>query len=100
VLGVVGKQRGGEVEHLVDARVGDAVEDGTVLASCVDESAPAQAGQVVGDLGLRFSEPRDQVANPELTFRAQRLEDTDAERVTQATEQALAERPPPLQPAR
>jgi pyruvate/2-oxoglutarate dehydrogenase complex dihydrolipoamide dehydrogenase (E3) component len=54
VLGVVLQQTPRKLNDLVDARVGDAVVDGPVLAAVLDEAAPAQAGQVIRDLGLRF----------------------------------------------
>ena len=71
MLGVVVEQRVGEVEHRDDARVGDPVVDGAVLAAGLDEAAPAQTGEMVGDLRLRLAEPLDQLTDRELALVAQ-----------------------------
>ena len=55
MLGVVLEQAARQLDHPEHARVGDPVVDGPVLAPALYESAPAQAGEVVGDLGLRFA---------------------------------------------
>ena len=86
MLGVVGEQRVREVDHLRDALVGDPVEHGAVLAPRLDEPAPAQAGEVVGDLRLRFAEPLDQFADRELALGPQQLEDPDPRGIAEAAE--------------
>jgi hypothetical protein len=63
MLGVVLQQRVGEVEHLEHALVGDAVVDRPVLAAAVDESTPAQAGEVGRDLGLWRPDQLDELAD-------------------------------------
>ena len=52
VLGVVGQERVAEFEQHQHALVGDEIEDGAMLTPRVDEAAPAQTGEVVGDAGL------------------------------------------------
>jgi hypothetical protein len=86
VLGVVVEQCLREVEHRLDARVGDPVEDDAVLAARLDEAAPAQAGEVIGDLRLRHAEPLDQLAYGKLARFAQLLEDAQPGRVPEAAE--------------
>src|SRR5919197_2867821 len=44
------------------------------------KAAPAQAGRVVGDLGLRLAEPFNEPANGELALGAEQLKDADAQR--------------------
>ena len=86
MVGVVVEQRLRKLEHLDHALVGDPVVDGAVLAAGLDEAAPAQAGEMVGDLRLRLPQPLDQGADRQLAFVAQQLEDADAGRVAEPTE--------------
>ena len=69
VFGVVGEERVGEVEHLVDARIRDAVQDGAVLAAGLDKSRTsagrpsgwrswAAAGRAVRRARQRRARPR------------------------------------------
>jgi hypothetical protein len=44
--------------------------DVRVPALALDKAAPAQAGEVVGDLGLRLAEPFDQLADRQLVVLA------------------------------
>ncbi len=75
MLLVVLEQRVRKLEHADDPLVGDAVVDGAVFAACVDEAAPAKAGEVVGDLRLRDPEPRDELSDRELALFSQQLQD-------------------------
>jgi hypothetical protein len=68
VLGVVLEQRVREAEHLEHPLVGDPVVDGAVLATAVDEAAPAQAGEVARNLRLRGADPLDQLADRALAL--------------------------------
>ena len=86
MLGVVGEQPLSELEQLEDSWVGDPVEDAPLLALGLDEAAPAQAGEVVGDLRLRYAEPLDELADGQLAFVAQQLEDADPGGVAEAAE--------------
>jgi hypothetical protein len=70
VFGVVGQQRVPEVEHPSDAFVADLVEDGAVLASCLDEAAPAQTGEVVRHLRLRDPQTLDELPDGQLALRS------------------------------
>jgi hypothetical protein len=53
VIGVAFEQGVSQLDHPRDPLVGDSVVDRAVLATSLDEAAPTQAGEVVGDLGLR-----------------------------------------------
>ncbi|HET8893585.1 MAG TPA: hypothetical protein VFM96_05770 [Gaiellaceae bacterium] len=86
VFGVIVEQRLCKVEHFDDALVSDPVEDGAVLAPRLDEAAPTQTGEMVGDLGLRLIEPLDQLTDRELTLVAEQLEDPDTGRVAETAE--------------
>jgi cytochrome c biogenesis protein CcdA len=57
-----------------------------VPAPRLDESAPAQTGEVVGDLQLRLAEALDQLADRQLAFRLQQLEDPKPDRVAESAE--------------
>ncbi len=59
--------------------------DAAELAAALDEAAPAQAGEVAGDLRLRNAEQLDQLAHRALVFR-QRFEDAKAGGVAEAAE--------------
>ena len=63
MLFVVVQQRAAELDHLEDARIGEAVVDGAVLSAGLDEAAPTQAGEVVGDLRLGLIEQGDELAD-------------------------------------
>ena len=78
VIGVVLQQRACETEQLGDALVGDPVVHGWVLAAGVDEAAPAQAGEMVGDLGLRLAELLDKLTDRQLVVLLEQLEDAHA----------------------
>src|SRR5215218_4115356 len=56
LVDMVVQQPLGQVQRRGDPLVGRAVVDDPVLAAGGDEPAPAQAGQVVGDRGLRLAE--------------------------------------------
>jgi hypothetical protein len=86
MLGVVGQQRPSEREELRDALIGEAVIDGRVVAACVHESAPAQAGQVVGHLRLGLGEAIDELAHRQLAVVTEQLEDANACRVAERAE--------------
>ncbi len=85
MLGVVGEQLVTELDDLPDSRIADAVVHDTVLATRVDEPAPAQTCEVVGHLRLRDAEGARQLADGVLTL-AEQLEDPDPRRVAQTPE--------------
>jgi alkylmercury lyase len=85
VVGVVLQERVGEIEHLEDALVGDAVVDRAVLAARVDEAAPAQAGEMRRDLRLGGGDELDQLPDGALAV-SERLENPNASRVAEAAE--------------
>ncbi len=70
-----------QVDHVLDAIVGDPVVDRPVLASGLDEAAPAQARQVIGDVRLGQADAVDQLADRQLLLRLQRFQDAQARRV-------------------
>jgi len=86
VLGVVVQKRLCKVEHLDDALVGDPVVDGAMLAAGLDEAAPAQTGEMVGDLRLWLAEPLHQLTDRELTLVAQQLENAHSGRIAEPAE--------------
>jgi hypothetical protein len=86
VLGVVVEQRVRKIEDLDDALVGDPVVNGAVLAAGLDEAAPAQTGEMGGDLRLRQSEPLDQLADRELNLVAEQLENAHSGRIAEPAE--------------
>ena len=63
MLGIVCEQGTPECQHLGHPLIGDAVIDSSVLTPREHESAPAQAGQVFGDLRLRKPESVGQLAD-------------------------------------
>jgi len=73
VLGVVREQRVREFEHFQHALVGDAVVDRAEVAARFDEAAPAQAGEVRGNLRLRRGDELDELADGALAV-SERLE--------------------------
>lgn len=75
-----------ELEDPDHAFVGDPVVDGAVLLACLDEAAPAQAGEVIGHLGLRDPEPFDELTDRELAVLLQQIQDPQPRRVAQAAE--------------
>jgi hypothetical protein len=75
-----------ELEHPDHTFVGDPVVDGPVLPASLDEATPAQAGEVIGHLGLRDPEPFGELTDRELTLLLQQLQDPQARRVAQAAE--------------
>lgn len=85
VLGVVGKQGAGQVEHLCDPPVGEAVANGALLAARGHKSAPAQAGQMRRDPRLAGADQLHDLADRELLV-ADELEDVQARGVTQRAE--------------
>jgi hypothetical protein len=58
MVGVVVQQAIGQLEHGRDPLVGQLVVDDPVLVAGGDKAAPAQAGQVVGHLGLGYGPGR------------------------------------------
>src|SRR6266852_4410286 len=86
MLGIVIQKRVRKVEHADHALVGDAVVDGAVLTSRLDEAAPAQTGEVVRDLRLWQAEPLDQLTNREFPLVTKQLENPDARLVAQPAE--------------
>lgn len=86
MLGVVREQRTCQVEHLSDALVGDPVVDDSVLPAGGDKAAPAQTGEVVGDLRLGEPEALHETPDRELALLAQQLEDAKPGRVAKAPE--------------
>ena len=72
MLGVVLEQGARERDHRLDALAGDAVVDGPELPAACDEAAPAQAGEVGGDLRLRGVDQLDELADGALAV-GQRL---------------------------
>src|SRR5215211_138275 len=85
VLGVVAEQSAPERDQLRDAPVGDAVVDRPILAAALDEAAPAQAAEVVGDLGLRFAKQLDELADRALPL-GQGLEDANTGGIAKGSE--------------
>ncbi len=75
MLGVVGKKRAGEVEHLLDPCISDPVVDRPAILPRGDETAPAKAREVVRDLRLRQRETVDEVTNAQLALVAEEFED-------------------------
>lgn len=86
MLDVVGQERVAEPKQLLDAFIRDRIEDDPVLASRPDETAPAQTGEMIGDVRLTEPGPLDQLADPKLTFLLQQLEDSEAIRVSERPE--------------
>jgi len=86
VLLVVGQERMGEIEQLLDPWVGDAVMDGAVLPARLHEAAPAKAGEVVGGVRLRDAEASDQLADGELSFPAEQMKETKPRRIAECAE--------------
>jgi hypothetical protein len=86
MLNVVGQERVTEPKKLLNAFVRDRVEDDPVLASRRNETAPAQTGEMIGDVRLTEPGPLDQLADPKLTFLLQQLEDSEAIRVPEGAE--------------
>ena len=86
MVGVVVQQPLGQVEHRGDPGVGQLVVDDPVLAAGGDEPAPAQAGQVVGDLGLGLAEPAGQVTGGQFSLGLEQPEDAQAGWVAQGAE--------------
>jgi hypothetical protein len=86
VLGVVLQQRAAERQQLRDSPVREPVVDARVLAAGLHETAPAQARQVIRDLGLRLAEPLDEIADRQLAVLPQQLEDAHPRRVAQPAE--------------
>lgn len=86
MVGVVGKESVGESEQFENPRVGDPVEHPPLAAFGCDEAAPAQAGEMVGDLGLWDREPLGELADGEFALAAEQLEDAQPGRVAEAAE--------------
>ena len=86
MLCVVVQQRVRQVDHPHDSLVGDPVVDDAMLAPCLDEAAPAQAGEMVRHLRLRRPEPIDQLSHRQLALVAQQLEDANARGVAEPAE--------------
>jgi len=86
VVLVVGQQRVGELEQLLHAWVRDAVVDGAVLPARLHEAAPAKAREVVGGVRLRDAEASDELADGELPFPAEQMEETQPRRIAERAE--------------
>src|SRR2546422_1025672 len=74
-------QRVREPEHLQHPLVRDPNEDDAMVASRLDEAAPAQTSEMVRDLRLRRPQSPRQLANGELTLVAKQLEDAQSRRL-------------------
>ena len=68
MFGVVVEQLTTELDHRGHPLVGEPVVHRSVLAPGDDEAAPAQAGEVIGHLWLRFSQERGQLADRALAL--------------------------------
>jgi hypothetical protein len=66
VLGVVGQECTAEPQHLQHPLIGNPVEDVRVAPFALDESAPAQTGQMVRHLRLGLPQLLDQLAHRQL----------------------------------
>ena len=86
MLLVVLEQRVREIEDPDHPLVGDPVVDGAVLPARVDKPAPAQTGEMVGDLRLCDPEPLDELADRQFALLLQQLEDVQPRRIAEAAE--------------
>jgi hypothetical protein len=85
VLRIVSQQPPSECDQLGHPPVGDPVVDRPVLPAALDEAAPAQAAEVVGDLWLWLVQQVDELADGALAL-GQGLEDANAGRIPEAAE--------------
>ncbi len=86
MVAVVSGQGPGGVEHVADSGIVKAVDDLASPALSLDESAPAQAGQVVRHPTLRCVYRLDQLRHGVRSLQ-QSLEDPQAGGVTQYSEE-------------
>jgi hypothetical protein len=84
VLGVVGKERVPEAERRLDPWIGDPVVVRAALPASLDETAPAETGEVVGDSRLRQAERLTEFSDAQLHVVAQELEDAEPARIAEA----------------
>src|SRR5439155_21292743 len=62
------------------------IEDDPTLPPRLDEAAPAQTGEMVRDLRLRYPQPLHELTNRQLPLVAQQLEDPQARRLAKPAE--------------
>ena len=86
MLGVIDQQRIGQIEHLEDTIVGDAIHNGSMTALGVEEAAPAQTGKVVRHLRLCLAQAGSEFADRELPLGPEQFEDADPKRVAEGSE--------------
>ena len=75
-----------ERDELRHSLIGDSVVDRAVLAASFDEAAPAQAGEMVGNVRLSDAEPLDEPVHGELTVVGQGRQDPQSDRIGEYAE--------------
>jgi hypothetical protein len=73
MVSVAFQQPIGQLQHVGHPLVGEAVMHHPMFASGLHEPAPAEAGKVVGDLGLGQAEPTGQLPGRQLPLSASRV---------------------------
>lgn len=86
MLLVVLEQRVRELDDLRYPLVRDPVVDGAMVATALDEAAPAKTGEVVGHLRLGEPEPLNELTDGELALLLEQLEDAQPRGVAEAAE--------------
>jgi hypothetical protein len=86
MVSVAFQQPIGQLEDVGHALVGEAVVHHPMFASGLYEPAPAEAGQVVGDLGLGQAEPASQFPGRQLPLGAEQRQDAQPGRVAEGAE--------------
>jgi hypothetical protein len=69
----------GQLEDVRHALVGEAVVHQPMFASGLHEPTPAEAGEVVGDLGLGQAEPASQLPGRQLLLSAEQGQDAQSQ---------------------
>lgn len=86
MVSVAFQQPIGQLEHVRHALVGEAVVHYPMFASGLHEPAPAEAGKVVGDLGLGQAEPAGQLPGRQLPPSAEQGQDAQSGGVAEGAE--------------
>src|SRR4029453_5015599 len=86
MVAVVVQQPLGELQDGRDPIIGQPVVHHPVVAAGIEEPAPAQAGQMVGDLWLGLGEPAAKLPRRQLPLRLEQPEDAQPGRVAEGAE--------------